>query len=100
MIDEFQQMSNRRSMISRSSALMGACLLATVVTPAKAQSAGINNDDPVDVKKFGATGKREQNATKPFMDAIESCVARGGGTVNVSPGEYTVVTIQQRTTLH
>jgi len=94
MIDEFQQMSNRRSMISRSSALMGACLLATVVTPAKAQSAGINNDDPVDVKKFGATGKREQNATKPFMDAIESCVARGGGTVNVSPGEYTVGTIQ------
>ena len=52
MIDEFQQMSNRRSMISRSSALMGACLLATVVTPAKAQSAGINNDDPVDVKNY------------------------------------------------
>jgi hypothetical protein len=94
MIDEFQQMSNRRSMISRSSAMIGACLLATAVTPVKAQFAGIINDDPIDVKKFGATGKREQNATKPFRDAIEACVARGGGTVNVSPGEYTVGTIQ------
>lgn len=94
MIDKFQQMSNRRSMISRSSAMIGIYLLGTAVTPVKAQIAKVNSDDSIDVKKFGATGKREQNATKPFRDAIEACVKRGGGTVNVSPGEYTVGTIQ------
>lgn len=99
MIDEFQQRSNRRSMISRGSAMIGACLLGTALTPANAQTNHTNNNDPVDVKKFGATGKREQNATKPFMDAIEACVKRGGGTVNVSPGEYTVGTIQLKDNL-
>src|SRR5215210_3167372 len=94
MIDEFHQMTNRRSMIKSSAAMIGACLIGTAVTPVKAQSAHANNHDPIDVKSFGATGKREQNATKPFRDAIEACVKRGGGTVNVSPGEYTVGTIQ------
>ena len=57
-------MSNRRSMISRSGAMIGACLLGAAATPLKAETPEIDND-PIDVKRFGATGKREQNATKP-----------------------------------
>lgn len=102
MADEFQQISDRRSMIRRTSAVIGACLLGTSVMPVKAATADLKSDDTVDVKKFGATGKREQNATSAFRRAIDACVQKGGGTVNVSPGEYTVGSIQLKDniTLH
>jgi polygalacturonase len=94
MLNEFNELSNRRTMLSKGSALVSACLL-TAAIPVKAQTSQVNNPDPViDVKKFGATGRREDNATKAFRDAIEACVKRGGGTVNVPPGAYTVGTIQ------
>lgn len=47
-----------------------------------------------DVKNFGATGLRKDNATKAFRDAISACTAAGGGTVEVPTGEYTVGTVQ------
>jgi polygalacturonase len=94
MLNEFNELSNRRTMLSKGSALVSACLLTTPI-PVKAQTSQVTNADPViDVKKFGATGRREDNATKAFRDAIEACVKRGGGTVNVPPGAYTVGTIQ------
>jgi polygalacturonase len=94
MLNEFNELSNRRTMLSKGSALVSACLL-TAPIPVKAQTSQVTNADPViDVKKFGATGRREDNATKAFRDAIEACVKRGGGTVNVPPGAYTVGTIQ------
>lgn len=54
------------------------------------------------VKDFGATGIRKDNATKAFRDTIETCTAAGGGTVEVPAGEYTVGTVQLRdhVTLH
>lgn len=96
MSDRSQQPINRRSMISRTGAMAGVCLLSSSLIPAKAQMANTTTaDDPVlDVKKFGATGKREQNATKAFKDAIDAGVLRGGGIINVPPGEYTVGTIE------
>ncbi len=48
------------------------------------------------VRDFGATGRREDNATKPVRAAIDECTAAGGGTVYVPPGDYTVGTIQLR----
>ncbi len=94
MPDEQQQLSTRRSMIAKGGALLGTCLLAGASIPAKAQTSNVNNTEPIDVRKFGASGKRSDNATKAFRTALETAASRGGGTVNVPPGEYTVGTIQ------
>jgi hypothetical protein len=94
MPNEIPQLSNRRSMLSKGGAMLGAWLLAGSVIPTKAQATNVSSTEPIDVRKFGATGKREDNATKAFRDALEACAARGGGIVNVPPGEYTVGTIQ------
>ena len=92
--DKQPQLSTRRSMITNGAALLGTCLLAGALTPAKAQTALITSTTPIDVRKFGASGKRTDNATKAFRDALEAAATRGGGVVNVPPGEYTVGTIQ------
>jgi hypothetical protein len=47
-----------------------------------------------DVRVYGATGLRAQNATGAVQAAIDACTAAGGGTVRVPPGEYSVATIQ------
>jgi polygalacturonase len=100
-----KQVSSRRSVISHGGAMLGACLLSASAMPASAQdtqSSGNKSDTVFDVKKFGATGNRKDNATKPFRDAIEACTAAGGGVVNVPAGEYTAGTVQLRdnVTLH
>lgn len=93
-------LQTRRSLIARGGAVLGACLLPSL----GAQGATRQHDDihpgaepagPVyDVKKFGATGLRKDNATKAFRDAIEACTSAGGGVVNAPAGEYTVGTVQ------
>ncbi|MEJ1241669.1 glycosyl hydrolase family 28 protein [Chryseolinea sp. T2] len=54
------------------------------------------------VRNYGATGLRKDNATKAFRDAINACTSAGGGTVEVPAGEYTVGTVQllDNVTLH
>ena len=94
MTDEQEPLKSRRSMIALGGALLGTCLLAGSSTPVNAQVVKVNSTEPIDVKKFGASGKRTDNATKSFRDALEAAASRGGGTVNVPPGEYTVGTIQ------
>jgi hypothetical protein len=47
-----------------------------------------------DVRQFGATGKREDNATKAIRAAVDACFAAGGGIVYVPPGEYTTGAIE------
>ena len=97
-----KQMLSRRSMINRGSTMIGAGLFYAGLTPVMAQTNNPGADTIFDVKKYGATGKREDNATVPFRNAVEACVAAGGGTVYVPPGAYTVGTIQLRDniTLH
>ncbi|HZO55695.1 MAG TPA: glycosyl hydrolase family 28-related protein, partial [Bryobacteraceae bacterium] len=55
-----------------------------------------------DVRQFGATGKRADNATKAIRDAIEACFKAGGGMVYVPPGEYTtgVLELKDNVNLH
>ena len=92
-----KQVSSRRSVITHGGAMLGACLLSSALTPARAQTTGndkMQTDTVYDVKKFGATGNRKDNATKPFRDTIEACTSKGGGIVNVPSGEYTVGTVQ------
>jgi polygalacturonase len=41
------------------------------------------------VKDYGATGRKQDNARPPLQAAIDACGRAGGGTVYVPPGEYT-----------
>jgi polygalacturonase len=84
-------------MITQGGALIGAALLSSGFTSKEARPTTPSNSggDPVyDVKKFGATGKRNDNATQSFQNAIDACTSAGGGRVNVPPGEYTIGTVQ------
>src|SRR4028119_884282 len=94
MPNDQQQLSTRREMLAKGGALLGGCLLAGASTPANAQTATASNTEPIDVRKFGATGTRTDNATKAFRNALEAAAAKGGGIVNVPPGEYTVGNIE------
>lgn len=42
-----------------------------------------------DVRSFGASGRRLDDARPAIQRAIDACAAAGGGTVYVPPGEYT-----------
>jgi hypothetical protein len=66
MPDEKQELSTRRSIIAKGGALLGMGLLAGAAIPAKAQTVTVNSTEPIDVRKFGASGKRTENATKAF----------------------------------
>src|SRR5271157_3642488 len=48
------------------------------------------------VKNYGATGKKEDNAQKAIQKAVDACAQAGGGTVYLPPGEYTSGTIHLR----
>ena len=41
------------------------------------------------VKDYGATGRKQDNARPALQVAIDACGRAGGGTVYVPPGEYT-----------
>ncbi len=95
-------MSSYRVLLACSAICVAAGLLGWARSPAAEQQIGANAAPVFDVKKFGATGKRADNATQPVRAAVEACAAAGGGTVYVPPGEYTVGTIrlQDNVTLH
>ena len=84
---------DRRSMVKNGTALIGAGFLGSFapqsVEPTEKASNNIFN-----VRDFGATGNRGDNATMPVRSAIDACKAAGGGTVYVPPGDYTVGTLQ------
>jgi len=88
---------NRRSMIGYFSSFLAGSLIFPFAKPAMGRSLppGKETVYPVfNVMKFGATGKREDNATASFRAAIKACVGNGGGKVMVPPGEYTVGTLE------
>jgi hypothetical protein len=97
------QEPGRRSVLKNGAALLGTCLLTSAFGYAKPENERIGDPDPCfNVRKFGATGNRADNATKAFQSAIGACVQNGGGMVYVPPGEYTVGTVQlmDNVTLH
>src|SRR5262245_66625150 len=49
-----------------------------------------------DVRDFGATGSKEQDARGAIQRAIDACAAAGGGSVLLPPGEYTSGTLELR----
>ena len=48
------------------------------------------------VKDYGATGKRSDDARAAIQKAIDACATAGGGMVYLPPGEYTSGTIHLR----
>jgi len=89
-------------MIGQGAAMIGAGLFGSAFTSAQTYPANPGMSSFFDVKIFGATGKRGENATGPIRAAVDACAAAGGGTVYVPPGEYTVGTIRLKdnVTLH
>jgi len=49
-----------------------------------------------DVRDFGATGRRGDDARPALQKAIDACAAAGGGTVLVPPGEYVTGSLELR----
>ena len=48
------------------------------------------------VKEYGATGRKPDNARVAIQQAIDHCAKSGGGTVYLPPGEYTSGQLQLR----
>ncbi len=48
------------------------------------------------VKNYGATGNKADDAQKAIQSAVEACAKAGGGTVYLPPGEYTSGTVHLR----
>jgi polygalacturonase len=48
------------------------------------------------VKDYGTTGKKDDNALPAIQKAIDACAAAGGGMVYLPPGEYTAGQIRLR----
>ena len=88
--------ATRRKILGYTGALLGLGFLSAANESRDATLSAFN------VKNYGATGVRSDNATKAFREAIEACTKAGGGTVEVPGGEYTVGTVQLRdnVTLH
>ena len=52
------------------------------------------------VKSFGATGNKTNDARPTIQKAIDACAAAGGGTVLFPPGDYTSGTLHLRSHVH
>jgi len=76
-------------------AIAGAACAAAYTTPSiSGDTSAMARKSVYNVKDFGATGNRQDNATEAFRRAIDAGTANGGGIVHVPPGAYTVGTIQ------
>jgi hypothetical protein len=67
-----------------------ACLLPGVISPAAAAEAVFN------VKDYGATGRKSDDARAAIQKAMDTAGAAGGGTVYLPPGEFTSGTLHLR----
>lgn len=88
-------MSNiaRRKLLKNGVVVAGAGLLGSIQgSPAVMETKTDNH--AFNVRDFGATGIRNENATKKIQAAVEACFNSGGGTVYIPPGDYTVGTIR------
>jgi len=72
--------------------LIAAALTLSFAIPSRGQLPGSGRT--YNVRDFGASGKREDNATRAIQAAIDACTAAGGGIVYVPPADYTTGAIQ------
>jgi hypothetical protein len=72
--------------------LFGLLLIALGIGPGFQATGAV----AFDVKAYGATGKKEDDARPAIQRAIDACAAAGGGTVVLPAGEYTSGTLHLR----
>jgi polygalacturonase len=60
-------------------------------------AAALSAQPVFNVKDYGATGRKQDNARPGLQQAIDACGRAGGGTVYVPPGEYTSGQLRLRT---
>ncbi len=70
--------------------------LALAVLLAAIQLRAATNPAYFNVKDYGATGRKADNAQKAIQAAVDACAKAGGGTVYLPAGEYTSGTIHLR----
>jgi polygalacturonase len=90
--------TDRRTLL-RNSALWAAALPAFPSAAQAPQAAGTarkNTTALFDVKEFGASGIKSDDARPAIQNAIDACAASGGGIVYLPPGDYTSGTITLR----
>lgn len=56
----------------------------------------VNTQNVFNVRDFGASGNKHDDARPAIQAAIDACAAAGGGTVYFPPGDYTSVTLHLR----
>jgi len=93
-MDHLTRKPNRRSILTHSASVVAGGPLFSGFAAGQFQPPDGGSNRFFDVRRFGATGRREDNATAPVRAAVDACAAAGGGTVYVPPGQYTVGTIQ------
>jgi polygalacturonase len=71
---------------------LSALVLAAVGLLVPSLSAGL----VFNVRDYGATGRKADDAQAAIQKAVDACAAAGGGTVFVPPGEYSTGTIHLR----
>src|ERR1019366_4067412 len=71
---------------------MAVTLIVLAAPAARAQV----NPVTFNVRNFGATGRRSDNARVAIQKAIDACATAGGGQVVLTAGEYTSGTIHLR----
>ena len=77
-----------------SSAIGWLCLAVILSLPVPLLHA--QADAVFNVRNYGATGNKADDARKAIQSAIEACAKAGGGTVLLPPGEYTSGTLHLR----
>jgi polygalacturonase len=91
-------LDRRRFLASAATGIAGASLLGGAVVDASSRltqpaiaTPGLDlTGQPVyNVKDYGASGHKEDDARPALQQAIDACGGAGGGTVYVPPGEYT-----------
>ena len=83
-------LDRRRFLVSAAAGAAGAPLFCKDLLDGAAASAPqLSSQLVYNVKNYGATGSKQDDARPALQQAIDACGKSGGGTVYLPPGEYT-----------
>src|SRR5438477_384685 len=82
-----------RNRLPRVFVIVSVCLLIVSRAPSLSAQSGLA---VFNVKNYGATGKKSDDAKPAIQKAIDACAKSGGGVVYLPPGEYTSGTLHLR----
>jgi len=87
----------RRRLLLAAGAILGLSMAAQALPSVRVQDTAAQRAMAVfNVKDFGASGAKTDNAREAIQKAVDTCAEAGGGMVYFPPGEYTSGTIHLR----